>query len=109
MEKHSFHKYFCAVSFCVFHLSALIKALKIGVTIDAHFDYHDSITVTETTIMILSLSRHTIMILSTWLRVEKMSFEQSKHVVIVCIHSVLDLMLNHTRGVPAYTQSTQLL
>ena len=37
-----------------------------------------------------------------------MSFEQSKRVVIVCIHTVLDLMLNHTRGVPAYTQSTQL-
>ena len=39
----------------------------VGVTIDAHFDYHDSITITETTITILSLSWHTIMILSGFL------------------------------------------
>ena len=44
-------------------------ALNIGVTIDAHLDYHDSITITETTIMILSLSGHTIMILSRYYQV----------------------------------------
>ena len=36
----------------------------IGVSIDVHFDYHDTITITETTITILSLLWHTIMILS---------------------------------------------
>ena len=47
------------------HCSRQVKA--VGVTIDAHFDYHDSITITETTITILSLSLHTIMILSGFL------------------------------------------
>ena len=41
----------------------------IGMTIDAHFDYHNSITITETTITILSLSWHTIMILSRYYQV----------------------------------------
>ena len=43
-----------------------LAVLTVGVTIDAHFDYHDSITITETTITILSLSWHTIMILSRY-------------------------------------------
>ena len=48
----------------LFYTAFTVVAVLIGVTIDAHFDYHDSITITETTIMILSVSWHTIMILS---------------------------------------------
>ena len=42
------------------------NTILIGVTIDTHFDYHDSITITETTITILSLSWPTMMILSRY-------------------------------------------
>ena len=40
------------------------KGYTVGLTIDANFDYHDSITIGETTITILSLSGYTITILS---------------------------------------------
>ena len=43
--------------------------ILLGVTINAHFDYNDSITIAETTITILSLSWHTIMILSRYYQV----------------------------------------
>ena len=46
-----------------------ICVLEIGLTIDTNFDYHDSITITETTITILSLSWHSIMILSRYYQV----------------------------------------
>ena len=68
-------------------LIANIKTYTLGLTINANFDYHDSITIAETTITILSLSWHTIMIISRYyqvfptmilnmLRVERMSSEQ---------------------------------
>ena len=50
-------------------LETILLLQGLGVTIDAHFDYHDSITITETTITILSISWHTIMILSRYYQV----------------------------------------
>ena len=42
--------------------------LLVGLTIDANFDYRDSIAIVEITITILSLSWHTITILSRYYR-----------------------------------------
>ena len=52
--------------FSIYYIVPRPIGSAVGVTIDAHFDYHDSITITETTITILSLSWHTIMILSRY-------------------------------------------
>ena len=68
----------------------------VGLTIDDIFDYHDNSTITETTITILSLSWHTIMILSRYYHVsQQWSFNMAKSkknelwtkqlVVVVCI------------------------
>ena len=47
---------------------ALLIGSRIGLTIDANFDYRDSIAIVEITITILSLSWHTITILSRYYR-----------------------------------------
>ena len=48
--------------------SFLFKGSPVGLTIDANFDYRDSIAIVEITITILSLSWHTITILSRYYR-----------------------------------------
>ena len=78
LEQHYFGLLQCTLINILLYLSHLLQnktlylpqilgQIYIGVTINAHFDYHDTITITETTIMILSLSWHTIMILSGFL------------------------------------------
>ena len=68
------------------------KFCLVGLTIDANFDNHDSITIVETTITILSLSWHTVMILSQYSQdFSTMILKFTHHFLLVYVISILHI------------------